>query len=105
MKVSPLAGKPVDPALLVNAPKLVTAYYTETSDSSIPPQRVSFGTSGHRGSACNTIFVFIFAMYGDIQKPTFRYRVQLGNSHGNWSNNFIHDSRCHDEAVEEVNSH
>jgi len=56
MKVSPLAGKPADPALLVNAPKLVTAYYTETSDSSIPTQRVSFGTSGHRGSAFDKTF-------------------------------------------------
>jgi len=51
MEVSPLAGKPADPASLVNVPDLVTAYYTETPDPAIPAQRVVFGTSGHRGSA------------------------------------------------------
>jgi phosphoglucomutase len=48
MEVSPLAGKPAEPEMLVNVPKLVTAYYTEKPDPSIPEQRVSFGTSGHR---------------------------------------------------------
>ncbi len=56
MEVSPLAGKPADPASLVNVPKLVTAYYTETPDPSVPGQRVSFGTSGHRGSALEKSF-------------------------------------------------
>src|SRR5512142_518937 len=56
MQVSPLAGKPVDPASLVNVPKLVTAYYTEIPDPSVPAQRVSFGTSGHRGSAFDKAF-------------------------------------------------
>jgi len=56
MGISPLAGKPADPASLVNVPKLVTAYYTETPDPSIPMQRVSFGTSGHRGSAFEKAF-------------------------------------------------
>jgi len=51
MEVSPLAGKPADPASLVNVPDLVTAYYTEKPDPVIPVQRVVFGTSGHRGSA------------------------------------------------------
>ena len=51
MKVSPLAGKPPEPGLLVNVPKLITAYYTEVPDPSVPAQRVAFGTSGHRGSA------------------------------------------------------
>jgi len=37
--------------MLVNIPRLVTAYYTETPDPSVPEQRVAFGTSGHRGSA------------------------------------------------------
>ncbi|MDD2921150.1 MAG: hypothetical protein PHQ36_02595, partial [Anaerolineales bacterium] len=56
MEVSPLAGKPAEPALLVNVPKLVTAYYTEIPDPSIPAQRVLFGTSGHRGSAFDKAF-------------------------------------------------
>jgi phosphoglucomutase len=51
MKVSPFAGKPLAPSMLVNVPKLVTAYYTETPDPSVPEQQVAFGTSGHRGSA------------------------------------------------------
>jgi phosphoglucomutase len=56
MEVSPLAGKPANPASLVNVPKLVTAYYTEVPDPSETPQRVSFGTSGHRGSAFDKAF-------------------------------------------------
>jgi phosphoglucomutase len=51
MKVSPLAGKPAPPALLVDVPKLVSAYYTEVPDPALPGERVAFGTSGHRGSA------------------------------------------------------
>ena len=56
MKLSPFAGKPAEPAMLVNVPKLVTAYYTETPDASVPEQRVAFGTSGHRGSAIEKAF-------------------------------------------------
>ena len=56
MKVSSLAGKPANPASLVNVPKLVTAYYTERPDPVVPAQRVSFGTSGHRGSAFDKAF-------------------------------------------------
>ena len=56
MEVSPLAGKPADPANLVNVPDLVTAYYTEKPDPAIPAQRVMFGTSGHRGSAFAKFF-------------------------------------------------
>jgi len=56
MNVSPLAGKPADPANLVNVPDLVTAYYTEKPDPSIAAQRVMFGTSGHRGSAFEKSF-------------------------------------------------
>ncbi|OIQ95837.1 phosphoglucomutase [mine drainage metagenome] len=51
VKLSPLAGKPVTPALLVDVPRLVTAYYAELPDPAVPAQRVAFGTSGHRGSA------------------------------------------------------
>jgi len=56
MKVSPYAGKPAEPAMLVNVPKLVSAFYTELPDPSIPAQRVAFGTSGHRGSAFDKAF-------------------------------------------------
>ncbi len=56
MKASPLAGKPAEAAMLVNVPRLVTAYYTEEPDSSVPEQRVAFGTAGHRGSAFDRAF-------------------------------------------------
>jgi phosphoglucomutase len=56
MSISPLAGKPAEPGLLVNVPRLITAYYTEIPDSSVPQQRVAFGTSGHRGSAFEKAF-------------------------------------------------
>ena len=56
MKVSPFAGKPAEPAMLIDVPRLVTAYYTEVPDPSVPAQRVAFGTSGHRGSAFDKAF-------------------------------------------------
>jgi len=46
VKVSPLAGKVAEASLLVNVPRLITAYYTETPYPSVPAQRVLFGTSG-----------------------------------------------------------
>ncbi len=56
MQVSPLAGKPAEPSLLVDVPRLVTAYYTGRPDPSVPAQRVAFGTSGHRGSSLDDSF-------------------------------------------------
>jgi phosphoglucomutase len=56
MKVRPGAGKPAEASMLVNVPRLVTAYYTEAPDPSVPEQRVAFGTSGHRGSAFEKAF-------------------------------------------------
>ena len=41
---------------LVNLPRLVTAFYANHPDPAIPAQRVSFGTSGHRGSSLNGSF-------------------------------------------------
>ena len=54
--VHPMAGKPATPAMLVDVPRLVTAYYTERPDISVGQQRVAFGTSGHRGSAFKSSF-------------------------------------------------
>ena len=56
MNLSPLAGKPPPVSMLINVAKLVTAYYTDTPDFSIPSQRVAFGTSGHRGSSLEKSF-------------------------------------------------
>jgi phosphoglucomutase len=55
-KINPLAGKPADPSMLANIPRLVTAYFAGQPDPSVPAQRVAFGTSGHRGSAFNNAF-------------------------------------------------
>ena len=56
MTVHELAGKPPPRSLLVNIPRLVSAYYTHNPDISDPSQRVGFGTSGHRGSPLNNSF-------------------------------------------------
>ena len=42
--------------MLVDVPRLITAYYTGVPDSSVPGQRIAFGTSGHRGSAFECTF-------------------------------------------------
>ena len=56
MAINPAAGKPADPSILVNVPKLITAYYELRPDPTVPGQRVVFGTSGHRGSALDIAF-------------------------------------------------
>jgi phosphoglucomutase len=56
MNVSPRAGKPAESSILVNVPKLVTAYYTDVPDPEVAEQRVVFGTSGHRGSSLEKTF-------------------------------------------------
>jgi phosphoglucomutase len=50
MSIHPLAGKPAPKEVLINVGELETAYYDRTPDIDNPSQRVSFGTSGHRGS-------------------------------------------------------
>ncbi len=50
------AGKPAPPSLLVNVPRLVSAYYTLRPDADDPAHRVAFGTSGHRGSSLKCSF-------------------------------------------------
>ena len=56
VEVSPLAGKTAPASMLVNVPRLVTAYFSGKPDPTLPSQRVTFGTSGHRGSAFNNAF-------------------------------------------------
>ena len=56
MNISPDAGKPADQFPLVNVPQLLTAYYAEIPDPSVPSERVVFGTSGHRGSSLTRSF-------------------------------------------------
>ncbi len=54
--MSPLAGKPAPASVLVNVPRLITAFYSERPDPTVPAQRVAFGTSGHRGSSLELSF-------------------------------------------------
>ncbi len=54
--VSPLAGEPAPVSMLVDVPRLVTAYYAEIPDPLVDAQRVAFGTSGHRGSSLTLSF-------------------------------------------------
>jgi len=56
MGLHPLAGKPAPRELLINVPRLMTAYYTLHPDPHEPTQSVAFGTSGHRGSSTNASF-------------------------------------------------
>ena len=56
MAASALAGKPAPRDILVNIPRLVSAYYTQVPDAHVPEQQVAFGTSGHRGSSLTSSF-------------------------------------------------
>ncbi len=56
MTLHPLAGKPAPPEMLVNIPRLVAAYYSNHPDAADPAQRVTFGTSGHRGTSTDGSF-------------------------------------------------
>ncbi|HEY7897712.1 MAG TPA: hypothetical protein VIC03_04815, partial [Gemmatimonadaceae bacterium] len=56
MTISPLAGKPAPRDILVNVPRLMTAYYSRIPDPKVASERVVFGTSGHRGSAFDSAF-------------------------------------------------
>jgi phosphoglucomutase len=56
MALHPLAGKPAPASVLIDPEKLRAQYYAERPDPADPSQRVSFGTSGHRGSAARRAF-------------------------------------------------
>lgn len=74
--MNPLAGKVAPSALLVNVSKLLAAYYTGIPDSSIPEQRVAFGTSGHRGSSFTLSFNEWHVLA--ISQAICEYRAGLG---------------------------
>ena len=56
MSISPLAGTPAPASMLVDVPRLVTAYFAERPDPAVAAERVAFGTSGHRGSSFERTF-------------------------------------------------
>ncbi len=51
LQINPLAGKPATKPMLVNVPELISTYYTVLSNVEQQTERVTFGTSGHRGSS------------------------------------------------------
>jgi phosphoglucomutase len=62
--------------MLANVPRLITAYYTERPDPGVASQRVSFGTSGHRGSSLNGSFTESHILA--ITQAICEYRAQNG---------------------------
>lgn len=76
MQVNALAGRPAPPTMLVNVPRLVTAYYSNVPDPALPGQRVAFGTSGHRGSAFENGFNEWHVLA--ISQAICQYRKQQG---------------------------
>src|SRR5512139_828845 len=56
MAIHELAGKPAPKSMLINVPRLITAYYAHHPDPKDKAQRVAFGTSGHRGSSLSASF-------------------------------------------------
>jgi phosphoglucomutase len=76
MSTNPRAGTLPEPADLVNVPRLVRAYYELAPDPTVRAQRVSFGTSGHRGRALEASFnqAHILA----VVEAVCRYRHRKG---------------------------
>lgn len=56
MSVHSLAGKVAPYQILINVPRLISAYYTHQPEAGVPAQRVAFGTSGHRGTSLEKSF-------------------------------------------------
>ncbi len=71
-----LAGKVAPEELLANIPRLVAAYYTTQPDPENPAERVSFGTSGHRGTSLSGSFneAHILA----VTQALCEYRAEAG---------------------------
>lgn len=76
MNISPYAGKLLPQEMLVDTIQLTNAYYDKKPDASVPEQRVSFGTSGHRGSSFNTSFNENHVLA--ISQAICDYRAQAG---------------------------
>jgi phosphoglucomutase len=76
MNISPYAGKLLPAELLVDVTKLIADYYDKKPDVTIAEQRVSFGTSGHRGSAIKTSFNENHVLA--ITQAICDYRAQAG---------------------------
>jgi phosphoglucomutase len=75
-RISSLAGQPAPPQLLVNVSRLITAYYTRRPDPAIAEQKVTFGTSGHRGCPFQNSFNEWHVLA--ISQAICEYRQQQG---------------------------
>jgi len=73
----PLAGKPAPREMLVDVKRLLAAY-EEKPDPKDPTQRVSFGTSGHRGSSLK--HAFNEAHIAAVTQAVCEFRKQQGTS-------------------------
>jgi phosphoglucomutase len=76
MALHALAGQRPPNSMLVDVPRLITAYYTEKPDPSVATQKVSFGTSGHRGSSLHGSFTESHILA--ITQAICEYRAQNG---------------------------
>ncbi len=76
MSIHPLAGQAADPSQLANIPRLMREYYTRIPDPERLEQRVSFGTSGHRGSSLSGAFTE--SHIGAITQAICEYRRAQG---------------------------
>jgi phosphoglucomutase len=76
MSINPSAGQPADPAQLVDLEGLNAAYYATRPDVTVASQRITFGTSGHRGSALHAAFNEDHILA--VVEATCRYRAQAG---------------------------
>jgi phosphoglucomutase len=71
-------GHLASPDKLVNLPRLLTAFYANHPDPDDPTQRVSFGTSGHRGSSLHSSFNYAHILA--ITQAIVEYRAQQGTT-------------------------
>src|SRR5690349_24979606 len=76
MAISTQAGQPADPGQLVDIDALVAAYHDVRPDPRDPAQRVTFGTSGHRGSSLKA--AFNEAHIAATTEAICRYREEQG---------------------------
>lgn len=76
MNTHPLAGKPAPKSILVNIPELISAYFTQKPDVQKAAERVSFGTSGHRG--CSLKRSFNEAHILAVTQAVCEYRQEAG---------------------------
>jgi phosphoglucomutase len=74
--VSPLAGKPAQEGGRLDVAKLIAAYYSRRPDPSVAAERVSFGTSGHRGTSLDGTFNEAHVLA--ISEAICRYRKKEG---------------------------